>query len=233
MTHRVLVTCGHLQRTIDRYRHLLEEHDIEIEMPAVEQQLSEEQLLEMIAGFDGVVAGDDPFTERVLERGQRLRVVAKWGVGIDGIDLEAARRLGIEVTNTPGVFGDEVADVAMGYVVSLARRLHQIDREVRRGQWHQPPGQTLRGQTLGIVGLGCIGQALASRAAAFGMRLAGSDPRQPPEPFLEASRIQLLELGALLFFIHGKAARTLLVLWTVLLVGFLACFGYFFWKWML
>ncbi|MDA8021277.1 MAG: phosphoglycerate dehydrogenase [Thermoanaerobaculia bacterium] len=198
MTHRVLVTCGHLQRTIDRYRDFLQEHDIEVEMPLVEQQLSEDQLLEIIEEFDGVVAGDDQFTERVLSRGQRLRVVAKWGVGIDGIDLDAAKRFGIEVTNTPGAFGDEVADVAMGYVVSLARRLHEIDRAVRCGDWHQPPGRTLRGQTLGIVGLGCIGQALGRRARAFGMRLAGCDPQPPPKQFLEESDVQLLGLDELI-----------------------------------
>ncbi len=198
MTHRVLVACGHLQRSIDRYRDLLREHDIEIEMPVVEQQLSEEQLLEIIEEFDGVVAGDDPFTERVLERGRRLRVIAKWGVGVDGIDLEAAKRLGIEVTNTPGAFGDEVADVAMGYVISLARGLHQIDRAVRRGQWHQPSGRTLRGQTLGIVGLGSIGQALARRASAFGMKLAGYDPQRPSERFVKQSGIRLCELEELI-----------------------------------
>ena len=197
MTHRVLVTCGHLQRTIDRYRDFLREHDVEVEMPVVEQQLSEGELLEIIEEFDGVVAGDDPFTARVLERGRRLRVLTKWGVGVDGIDLGAAQRLGIEVTHTPGVFGDEVADVAMGYVISLARRLHQIDRAVRRGEWHQPPGRTLRGQTLGLVGLGCIGQALARRASAFGMRLSGCDPQPPPERFVEESGMRLLELDEL------------------------------------
>lgn len=198
MTHRVLVACGHLQRNIDHYRDFLREHDIEVEIPVVDQQLNEEELLEIIAGFDGVVAGDDHFTERVLQKGRRLRIVAKWGVGVDRIDREAAKRLGIQVTNTPGAFGDEVADVAMGYVISLARHLHRIDREVRRGEWYQPPGRTLRGQTLGIVGLGSIGQALARRAGAFGMELVGCDPRPPNDSFVKETRMSLHALDVML-----------------------------------
>ena len=88
----------------------------------------------MIGDFDAIIAGDDPITANVLERATRLKIVSKWGIGTDGIDLAAAKRLGIAVVNTPAVFGDEVADVAMGYVILLARQLHRIDSGVRAGR---------------------------------------------------------------------------------------------------
>ena len=88
----------------------------------------------IIDQFDGVIAGDDPFTARVLEQGKNLKIVAKWGIGVDSIDLTAAKQLGIPVVNTPGAFPDEVADVALGYIILLARQLHKLDRSVREGR---------------------------------------------------------------------------------------------------
>ena len=96
-----------------------------------------------------MIAGDDPLTARVLEHAERMRIISKWGVGTDGIDSEAARERGIRVTNTPGVFGDEVADVALGYVVMLARQLHRIDASVKAGGWFKHEGRSLAGKTLG------------------------------------------------------------------------------------
>ena len=100
----------------------------------------------MIGEFDGMIAGDDHLTGRVLESAERMRIISKWGIGTDEIDLGAATRLGIEVTNTPAVFGDDVADVAAGYLVMLARQLHVIDRSVRDGRMAQAPRRGPVGQ---------------------------------------------------------------------------------------
>jgi D-3-phosphoglycerate dehydrogenase len=123
-----------------------------------------------------VIAGDDRFTADVLDRSPTLRAISKWGVGIDGIDLAAAAERGVKVTNTPGMFNDEVADVAMAYVTMLARGLHVVDRGVHAGAWPKPAGRSLRGRTLGIIGLGGIGRAVAVRGAAAGMNVLGVDP---------------------------------------------------------
>ena len=111
MRSRVLVTCPQLRSTIDRYEKVFAEHQIDVELPNLVQALSEDELVEIIGEFDGVIAGDDAFSAAVLERAEKLKVLVKWGVGVDVIDLEAARRLGIHVFNTPGVFAQEVADV--------------------------------------------------------------------------------------------------------------------------
>ena len=198
MKYRVLITCPQLQQTIDPYRPLFDEGNIEIELPQLAQQLSESQLLGMIDRFDGVIAGDDPFTGRVLEKGKRLKVVARWGVGLDAVDLEAAGRLGIRVSNTPGAFADEVADVVMGYIVMLARRLHEIDRSVRGGDWAKPQGMTLRGKALGVIGVGSIGRAVVRRAAVAGMSTMGYDVRPVDSDFSEETDLESVELTELL-----------------------------------
>jgi phosphoglycerate dehydrogenase-like enzyme len=173
LNERILISCVQLQRSLDDHRGRLDERGAELIVPPVDQQLREPELLELIAGVDGMIAGDDHVTRAVLERADRLRIVSKWGVGTDAIDLAAAARLGIRVTNTPGMFGEEVADVVIGYLVLLARHLHRTDRAVRAGDWAKPEGVSIAGRTLGIVGLGHIGRAVAARAIAMRMRVLG------------------------------------------------------------
>jgi D-3-phosphoglycerate dehydrogenase len=198
MQWNVLVTCPHLQKTIELYREQLADKGVNVEVPPVVQQLSEAELLEIIDQFDGVIAGDDPFTAKVLEQGKRLKIVAKWGIGVDAIDLEAAKQLGIPVVNTPGAFPDEVADVALGYIILLARQLHKMDQSVRNGGWLQIPGMTLRGKTLGVIGVGSIGRAVVQRGLAVGMSVVGYDVMPISEEFKAETGIKQLSLEDLL-----------------------------------
>ena len=169
----ILISCLQLQESLGDHRAGLDARGARLLVPPVVQQLTEAELLELVPEVDGIVAGDDELTRAVLERAPRLRVISKWGIGVDAIDLEAARELGIRVTNTPGMFGEEVADVALGYLLMLARHLHRIDRDVRAGTWSKPPGSSLAGRTLGVVGLGDIGHAVARRGLAIGMHVLG------------------------------------------------------------
>jgi D-3-phosphoglycerate dehydrogenase len=198
MSVRVLVTCPQMQITIDRFRPLLAGHGVDVELPTVVQQLSEEQLIDVIGDYDGVIAGDDPFTAAVIESAGKLRVISKWGVGIDNIDADAAARRGVRVTNTPGVFGDEVANVAVGYLVMLARRLHIIDRLVREGQWPKLEGVSLTDATLGVIGAGSIGSALVVRTLALGMHVAATDILDERLRAVEALGAEALDLDMLL-----------------------------------
>ncbi len=198
MRLRVLVTCPQLQCTIDRYEKVFAEHQIDVDLPNLVQALSEDELVEIIGEFDGVIAGDDEFSAAVLERAEKLKVLVKWGVGVDAIDLEAARRLGIHVFNTPGVFAEEVADVVLGYMILLARQLHRLDRDVRAGGWPKISGVSLQQKTLGIVGLGSIGRAVAQRGAALGMRLIGCDVAAIPDPVSNELGLQLATLDEVL-----------------------------------
>lgn len=174
---RVLLACPRVWDSLDEYRDLFHRHGIEVDVPdSIRQQLTEEELLEVIHLYDGVLAGDDQLTRRVIEAASRLKVISKWGVGVDAIDLEAAAERGVIVRNTPGMFGAELADYALGFILLIARSQHIVDREVRAGNWVSIRGHSLAGRTLGIVGLGSSGSALAARATVMGMEVVACDP---------------------------------------------------------
>ncbi len=136
-------------------------------------------ILAALGDIDGVLATTRvPFDEEVFAAGPRLRVVSNFGVGYDNVDVEAATRHGVLVCNTPGVLTDAVADLTIGLLIALARRLVESERLVREGQWMRGAAQLgvdLKGKTLGIIGLGRIGRAVARRAQAFGMRVCFHD----------------------------------------------------------
>jgi D-3-phosphoglycerate dehydrogenase len=189
---RVLITCRQMQNCIDEFRPRLNERQLELVLPEIVQQPSEEDLIEIIGDFDGMIAGDDPLSARVLDHAKRMRIISKWGVGIDGIDLDAARALGIPVVNTPGVFGGEVADLALGYVIMLARQLHRIDASVKAGGWFKYEGRSLAGKVLGVAGFGSIGQAVGIRGKGFGMRVVAHDVADAASAVAEEMGVEML-----------------------------------------
>lgn len=195
MTARVLISCVQMQTTLPAHRARLESLGLELVVPRIDgQQLHEAALLEIMPEIDGVIAGDDHFTGRVLEASPRLKILSKWGIGTDSIDKQAAERLGIPVTNTPGMFGDEVADMALGYVLLLGRRQHQIDAGVRGGAWPRVEGESFRDQTALVVGLGSIGRAICTRLQAIGMRVLGHDPVEQAQEAARALGVEAVPL---------------------------------------
>jgi D-3-phosphoglycerate dehydrogenase len=187
-----------MQPVIDRFRSIFEENDIELFAPPVHERFTEEELLEWISDVDGVICGDDRFTERVLNSAPKLKVISKWGTGIDSIDVQACQRLGIAVRNTPNAFSDPVADSVLGYILAFARNLVVQDRHMKRGAWQKIPSRSLRECTLGVIGVGNVGKAVIQRAAAFHMRLLGNDLLEMPAEFLARAGIEMLPKESLL-----------------------------------
>lgn len=180
---RALLTCKHLQRHFAAFKPQYDQLGVEASVPAFEgQQLDAGAMRGHILGADAVIAGDDVIDASVLEAGKasRLKAIVKWGVGTDNIDKAAAARLGIPVYNTPGVFSDEVADLALALLLGVVRRTHTMNAAIRAGNWNRLEGRTLAGMTAGIIGLGSIGQGIAKRVQAFGMKAIGSDVRELP-----------------------------------------------------
>ncbi|MCB2050462.1 MAG: hypothetical protein KDE63_03435 [Novosphingobium sp.] len=175
---RVLLTCPPMIGIADEMRPVFKARGAELVIPDFVQIVSEEELIRLVPDFDGWIIGDDPATASVLEAGRagRLRACVKWGVGIDNVDFEAARRLNLPVTNTPAAFGAEVADIAMHYVTGLARETWCIDRGVRAGNWPKPRGISLDGRTAVLVGMGDIGRQTSRRLVAAGVRVIAIDP---------------------------------------------------------
>jgi D-3-phosphoglycerate dehydrogenase len=198
MTWRVLVSAPYMLPVIEEFRARLEAEGVEIVCANVRERLSEDELLQIIGTIDGVICGDDRFTERVLLEATRLKVISKWGTGIDSIDTGAAAKLGIRVRNTPGAFTDPVADTVLGYILCFARRFLWMDRDIRSGLWIKQDAITLGECTLGVVGVGDIGKAVVRRARAFGMKVLGNDSVPVSESFVEETNLRLLPLGALL-----------------------------------
>lgn len=198
MTWRVLVSAPYMQPALDDYRHVFAENDIELIVPPVRERLSEEELLQWIGDIDGVISGDDQFTERVLRAAPQLKVISKWGTGIDSIDQEAAHRLGIAVRNTPNAFSEPVADTVLGYILCFARQLPWMDRDMRAGIWRKRPGVSLRECTLGVIGVGNVGKAVIRRAIAFGMRTLGNDIVEIPPNFVTEVGLEIVSKDDLL-----------------------------------
>jgi D-3-phosphoglycerate dehydrogenase len=166
-----------MQVELPQHRDRIEAAGLTIVVPEFEgQAMTEEGLKAELPGAVAVIAGDDPFSAHVLESAQDLKVLVRWGIGMDSVDHAAAAEAGIIVRNTPGVFGAEVADSAFGYMLLLARGHHLVDAGVRAGSWPKVEGITLAEQRLGVVGLGSIGAAVAARGVGFGMDVVGCDP---------------------------------------------------------
>lgn len=197
-TRVVLITAPYFLPVADRYRDEFARHGVEPRPVAVEQALREDELLPIVGDVEGIICGDDEITARVIEAAPALRVIAKWGTGIDAIDQEAAKRRGIRVTRTPGAFDDPVADSVLAYMLCFARRTPWMDREIKAGGWTKLPGFSLGESTVGVVGCGRIGRAVAKRARAFGSRLLGFDPSPECAALAQDEGIEMVPLERVL-----------------------------------
>ncbi len=195
----ILLTAPYMIPFLDRFRPVLEDYGLELIVPDVRERMEEADLLRYAGQFDGAICGDDRYTARVLEAcAPRLKVISKWGTGVDSIDREACARLGIRVARTPNAFTNPVADTVMGYILAFARRQPWMDAAMKRGEWRKIPGKTLGECTLGVVGVGRIGQAVLRRASAFGMTLLGNDIAEVDPHFVSDFRVEMTDLDDLL-----------------------------------
>lgn len=198
MRWKVLVSAPYMQPVIENFGPIFSQHGIEIIIPVVHERLDEEELCRLVGDIDGAICGDDRFTERVLQMAPRLKVISKWGTGIDSIDQIACQRMGISVCNTPNAFTDPVADTVLGYILCFARQIPWMADGVRNGVWLKIPGRALRECTLGVIGVGNIGKAVVRRAIAFGMRVLGNDLLDIPKEFVSETGINMVSNEALL-----------------------------------
>jgi D-3-phosphoglycerate dehydrogenase len=183
---------------MDSYRQRLAEEGVELIGARVNERLSENELLEVIKDIDGIICGDDRITERVLAAAPRLKVISKWGTGIDSIDSKSAAARGIPVCRTRDAFSEPVADTALGYMLTFARKLPWLDRDIRQDRWEKPRLLALGECVLGVVGVGDCGKAVVRRAVGFGMRVLGNDIVKLPDDFVTATGLEVVSLEKLL-----------------------------------
>ena len=201
-TPLVMVTCRQMQVELPLHRERIEKLGYEVLAPdlAGRQQFTATELLKYSPRLVGIIAGDDELSREFFDGSPELKTVIRWGIGMDSVDHDAARRHGVTVRNTPGVFGHEVADAAFGYILNLARGQITVDAAVRRGEWPKHEGITLAGTRLGVVGFGAIGREIARRGAGFGMELVAFDPYSDNGP-LNVTMVSLEEVIATSRFI--------------------------------
>ena len=197
--HTVLFTAPYMIPFLDRFRPVLDGYDIELIVPKVQERLEEEELLKYAGQFDGAICGDDRYTTRVIEAcAPRLKVISKWGTGIDSIDAEACSHYGIEIGRTPNAFTIPVADTVLGYMLAFVRRQPWMDKAMKSGTWDKIPGAALSECTLGVVGVGTIGKVVTRRARAFGMQVLGTDIVEIDHVFITETGIEMTTLDNLL-----------------------------------
>ncbi len=195
----ILFSAPYMLPSLDRFRPVLERHGLDLITPEVRECLDEDAILKYAGQFDGAICGDDRYTARVLEAcTPRLKVISKWGTGIDSIDSAAAARLGIKVFRTPNAFTLPVTDTVFGYMLAFARRQPRMDKEMKSGKWEKLPGKALHECTLGVIGVGTIGKVVARRARAFGMTVLGNDIVEIDHVFIAETGIQMTDLDTLL-----------------------------------
>jgi D-3-phosphoglycerate dehydrogenase len=165
-------------KQISRYDDILKKYDFKITIPEFQQVMTEEELCKIIGQYDGWIIGDDPATKRVFEAGVKgnLKACVKWGVGTDNVDFDVCKELNLPICNTPQMFGEEVSDVAIGYLLCLSRQLHTIHTSVINNEWIKPCGETLTAKKICVVGFGDIGKCIVRKLQAFNMNIWVSDP---------------------------------------------------------
>lgn len=194
---KVLIAPATLAKDQGKWLTHLREAGFELVYPPVARQLLENELLEMLHGVQAVLAGSEPYTRRVLQAHPQLKVIARAGVGYDAVDVQAATELGIAVTTTPGTNHDAVAEFTFALMLALAKNLVNLHLATKAGGWPRQCLLPLRGQTLGIVGLGRIGKAVALRGKAFAMKVLAYEPF-PDQAFVASQGVALVPLEKLL-----------------------------------
>ena len=175
MATRVLLTTTSYQDTPGPHHDLLASQDFEV--VCERGPLPEEKMLELAGEFDAFLCGDDAITQAVIEKSQpRLKVISKYGIGLDKIDVDFASSQKIPVLNTPGVNHTTVAEHTFGLLICITKRLIDVCGAARQGEWKRITGHEVMGSTMGIIGLGRIGKEVAIRANAFAMPVIAFDP---------------------------------------------------------
>ncbi len=194
---RVLVTATSFGKNDTSLKTYLESQVGEVIFNLTGKPLNSGQLAELLPGVDGFIAGLDSINAEALQTADRLKVISRYGVGVDNVDLEYAHKKNIVVTNTPGANSVSVAELAIGLILSLIRQIPQAIEATRSGGWPRMNGLSLEGKTVGIIGFGSIGRQLARRLAGFDCCLLAYDP-YPDLSFAGQFGVQMLSLDDLL-----------------------------------
>ncbi len=197
MSYKVIVTARSFGKTDSKAVDLLKANGCEVKKLEAADGPIEEQLKKEIVDADAVIAGLEDYTPELIASAKKLKVISRYGVGYDKVDVAAAREHGVAVTITPGANGDSVADLAVALMLDLARNVTVMDNSIKAKAQKRPSGLEMWQKTLGIVGAGRIGQGVGKRCRGFDMKILAYDMFES-EAFKEETGAQYVDLETLL-----------------------------------
>ena len=195
----VLMTAPYMIPFLDRFKSEFVKYGIDLIVPDVQERMEEDDLLKYAGQFDGTICGDDRYTAKVIKAcSPRLKIISKWGTGVDSIDADACSQFNIKLARTQNAFTTPVADTVLSYMLAFARRTSWMDKEMKNGKWEKISGKTLSECVLGVIGVGNIGKAVTRRAKAFGMKVLGTDIIDIDHVFISETGIEMTSIEYLL-----------------------------------
>jgi D-3-phosphoglycerate dehydrogenase / 2-oxoglutarate reductase len=194
----LLITCPPMIVQIDNFIELFNKNNINYFIPNFTATVDENELVKLITKFDAWIAGDDLISDKVLKIGSenKLKTVVKWGVGTDNIDYDACKKYNINISHTPNMFGEEVSDVAIGYLLCLSRKLHTIHIGNLNNKWLKPSGDTLVNKKLCLIGFGNIGKCIAKKLIPFELDIWVYDPMYQKNNLLLDKEFEKLKIDS-------------------------------------
>ena len=175
MKFNILITAFPFVNEYKKLKKFFKNDNFNIKIVKTAQSLKEKDLLKLIKNIDGVICGDDEFNKDVLKKANKLKVLSKWGTGLDSIDLITCKKLNIKVYNTPGAFTESVATQALAFILNFNRKILLNHNNVKNGIWNKPQGSTLINKNIGIIGLGSIGSRISEMLIPFKCEIFGND----------------------------------------------------------
>ena len=198
--YRALITAPPILPKIHSYKKLFDSNKVKIIIPPyrVVESLDENQLIELLNNIDGILCGDDQITEKVIKSTSKLKVISKWGTGIDSIDKNAAQKFGIKVLRVKDVFSEPISDTVLAYILLFSRKIIEKNNLVNNYLWEKTESFTLKEKSLGIIGLGHVGSVVAEKALFLGMNVFGYDIKKSNNFSDLNSKIKIVSLNKLL-----------------------------------
>ena len=198
MGKKVLITASHYEELCGEAKALFERNGYELVINQKDMPYyTFEELSQLVTDVDGVVLGLDEWNEAVVKIAPRLKVLAKFGVGVDNIDLEKAKEYGIKVLNARGKNANAVAELAVAFILNAMRQIPWLDGELKEGSWHRFVGRELAGKTVGLLGFGDIARRVAKKLSGFDVRLIACD-KYPDEEAAKRLNVTMVSQEELL-----------------------------------
>jgi len=201
---RILVTTQMMIHNQPRFLKWLSDYGFNVDFVMNDQFLNEKECLNLLPIYDGWIAGDDQITSKVINHlTPRLKIISKWGSGIDSIDIKYAQTNNVVIKNSPGAFKNAVSEIAVGYLLLLSRGILDTHNQVINGIWPKKQYNELVEANIGIIGLGSIGASVAEKLVSFGSKIYYYDPFVNMKKFIKKDFNEILKISDFLIFTCG------------------------------